>query len=424
MRTYRKNTLSWGGGGSLERCAFTLVELLVVIAIIGMLIALLLPAVQAAREAARRMQCTNHLKQIGIAVHNFASTHNALPPICIYADRPTLFMILTPFLEQQSLFDLYTDAQLFSKCNPSGPAIGGWNDVPRETNGVPNPGFAQECNWWFWMIIMDGPVLNARGISDHEGFRSRSRTSIASVSFYRCPSGGSGNMKNGDGGSVPACKGPLSDYVPLVAKNPAPSDGRTWSWWWLYPGPGNGSGEGGQDGSQSIFRGPFTIPQITWHPQRTGSPECGGGWSRSLVDWTYDKNFAYWRDGSSNQLCIAEKHVPSWALSDETENGAYWHGSYLYAARENFAHNGGRIVSQHADLIARSTTETSTNNPNQSPHGDSWQLEGRFTLGSSHAGVLNALVGDGAIRSVSKMTDPTIMWRLTNVSDGVAVSLP
>ncbi|MDR0391301.1 MAG: DUF1559 domain-containing protein [Planctomycetaceae bacterium] len=104
--------------------AFTLVELLVVIAIIGVLIALLLPAVQAAREAARRMQCSNNIKQLTLAVHNFHSSFNRMPngtedPIWMsYAKRMSLgykecnvysgTTLLLPFVEQQALYEKIT----------------------------------------------------------------------------------------------------------------------------------------------------------------------------------------------------------------------------------------------------------------------------------------------------------------------------
>jgi prepilin-type N-terminal cleavage/methylation domain-containing protein len=91
----------------------TLVELLVVIAIIGILVALLLPAVQAAREAARRLQCHNNLKQLGLALHNYATGNEQFPigalnlPDTSPWQRPrgTYFPHLLPYLEQQAIFD-------------------------------------------------------------------------------------------------------------------------------------------------------------------------------------------------------------------------------------------------------------------------------------------------------------------------------
>jgi prepilin-type N-terminal cleavage/methylation domain-containing protein/prepilin-type processing-associated H-X9-DG protein len=96
-----------------RRRAFTLIELLVVIAIIAVLIALLLPAVQAAREAARRIQCVNNLKQIGLALHNYISATNVLPPgrvnshIAGQGNCWGAYAEILPQLDQQALFSSF-----------------------------------------------------------------------------------------------------------------------------------------------------------------------------------------------------------------------------------------------------------------------------------------------------------------------------
>src|SRR5213082_2396057 len=102
---------------SLKR-AFPLVELLVVIAIIGVLVALLLPAVQSAREAARRTQCSNNLKQLALAMTQYADTYKGAFPVAEYSwGWGTWLVGLLPYVEQKALYDNYKG---FGGINASG----------------------------------------------------------------------------------------------------------------------------------------------------------------------------------------------------------------------------------------------------------------------------------------------------------------
>ncbi|MDR1483828.1 MAG: DUF1559 domain-containing protein [Planctomycetaceae bacterium] len=374
--------------------AFTLVELLVVIAIIGILIALLLPAVQAAREAARRTQCQNHLKQIGLAIHNFHDTQSNLPPAIIYANYPVFQMFMYPYIEQQSLYDICETTGLFK--------VGSAHVTPN-------------INWF-------------KGLNDGQ------RNGFASVSIYRCPSSlGSKKMKYDPSGTSDSM-GPLTDYAILITKsNDCPI------FWWSYKVDFAATQpDGGGNGHTQYF---------TTAPLRCAivSPSMGMGETpTNMTKWRLRDKMSYWQDGTTNILVMAEKHIPAWSVNSMTETGLGWCGSYFLPylnPKSSFGFmNGARVVwystpsgnmrtgavVMNTKLFGRGPNDPATDTEGECGTNQ-YQTDGMgnvYQLGSSHPGIVNAIVGDGTVRSIPITCSSQVMMQLSNVCDGATVSLP
>lgn len=176
------------------RCGFTLVELLVVIAIIGMLVALLLPAVQAAREAARRTSCQNNLRQIGLAVHNYVDSKSVMPAgyeFKIEADKSVgnngtvingFFTLILPFLEQKVVEDIYDYKQGYDhavnqpavntivplyQCpsTPGNRSMKITNSLAFYSLGIPDQGHTGQATDYFGIrVVIDGKTDRFSGV--------------------------------------------------------------------------------------------------------------------------------------------------------------------------------------------------------------------------------------------------------------------
>jgi prepilin-type N-terminal cleavage/methylation domain-containing protein/prepilin-type processing-associated H-X9-DG protein len=199
----------------LLRRAFTLVELLVVIAIIGVLVALLLPAVQTARESARRMSCSNQLKQFGLAIHNYHDVHQVFPISIAYnraGPRPTdqpngkgWIVSILPHLEQQALF------------NDFQPGFNGAFNVSAGT-GFGNPAIRQAMKTTIKVIQCPSDGQSKRVINNHSELTAAIETAVTN---YK---GVLGDYRLGDAASIhqgtePDCHNAVAECNGIFFRN-------------------------------------------------------------------------------------------------------------------------------------------------------------------------------------------------------------
>lgn len=361
--------------------AFTLVELLVVIAIIGVLVALLLPAVQAAREAARRMQCSNHLHQIGIAMHNYHDTIGVFPgggfkrtrtPTVSASTRSSWMIELLPFIEQMPLYQLYY--------------------VPDASGG----------------ILSNGTYGTA---SDTDAWKvARYQFHQAVVSPYVCPSD-SGGGKYYEGGGIAAGSTTGDPNVPwgiddsVTSSSYAGVAGRSDGW-----STGN-TGSFMHQGSNEVWCSslPMTYKGIL-HAVGSGLENTSGGSTYSFG--MQCESFASVVDGTSNTALALDKSMPmdnGYGGDYNTTTGSFWAQAY------NGWFNAGDAYPFPETLnIVHLKKCADANGMDPCQRG----------FGSYHPGVLNMVRVDASCMGLSQTVNMIVWQEAATINGGEASTLP
>jgi prepilin-type N-terminal cleavage/methylation domain-containing protein len=362
---------------------FTLIELLVVIAIIAILIALLLPAVQQAREAARRTQCKNHLKQLGLAIHNYESTYNRIPSAGIY----------------------YNGSGTASATNP------------RPYAAFPVSFFTAALPY-----MDQAPIYNQWNFGFHyQGVATNTTLAASSIDPFLCPS--NGNFSKGGGRGFGQ-----TDYMPLsytdMSAVPADNGARinasitaaNQTKEAMMGGPGNAGFKDAVDGTSNLIcifesagkpaetatNGVNYIP-ITYTSFGGGASQPTGFWNQPLVNGTGVT--ASWCSGTAS-FCPNRWADPA---SGDGVSGPF---------AANTAGGAGTLMGSDRKVINNNKT------PKNGPAACPWTTKecGPNTEPFSyHEGGSQALLGDGTVRFISENIDVQTIRRLVSRADGEPV---